>query len=70
MELTKTNNGQWKPGQTGNPNGGNAGQAKARQAFVAKRTFTGTIIAWRPGLPGSRIQQRHGPTYGASMMFA
>jgi hypothetical protein len=30
MDLTKTNNGQWKPGQTGNPNGRPVG---ARQYF-------------------------------------
>ena len=32
MELIKTNNGQWKPGQTGNPNGRPVG---ARQSFSA-----------------------------------
>ena len=32
MELTKTNNGQWKPGQTGNPNGRPVG---ARKHFSA-----------------------------------
>jgi hypothetical protein len=32
MEVTKTNNGQWKPGQTENPNGRPVG---ARQSFSA-----------------------------------
>jgi Family of unknown function (DUF5681) len=32
MELTKTNNGQWKPGQSGNPQGRPLG---ARQSFSA-----------------------------------
>jgi len=51
MELTKTNNGQWKPGQTGNPNGRSVG---------ARKHFSAGFLRWGLG----RAWQGHNGAHG------